>query len=187
METIIQGLHSCKPGNEPVIGETKTFTVENKIGKSGKPYLKIKSASAERGGTPFRILEAEPTGFTDSYGNLSFNLGIEPATSTQPHQQERPVVAGTVLPYGSPAPSTVKPYSALDERQRAIIRQHSQSMAIEVLKLKVALSELTVEDITPAKLRKLTDYFDQDVIEPQTKNGGGNEREDLPEYQPEPF
>src|SRR6516164_8675999 len=35
-----------------------------------------------------------------------------------------------------------QPVNSLDERQRAIIRQHSQSMAIEVLKLKQALGEL---------------------------------------------
>ena len=51
------------------------------------------------------------------------------------------------------------------EVQRFIIRQHSQSMALEVLKLKVTLNELTVEDLTPAKLRQLADYFDNDVIE----------------------
>lgn len=54
--------------------------------------------------------------------------------------------------------------ATLDQRQRAIIRQHSQSMALEVLKLKVGLNELTVEDLTPAKLRALADYFDQDVM-----------------------
>ncbi len=54
--------------------------------------------------------------------------------------------------------------SMLDERQRAIIRQHSQSMALEVLKLKVTLNELTVEDLTPAKLTSLANYFDADVI-----------------------
>ncbi len=51
-----------------------------------------------------------------------------------------------------------------EQRQRFIIRQHSQSMALEVLKLKVTLNELTVEDLTPAKLRQLADYFDADVI-----------------------
>ena len=54
--------------------------------------------------------------------------------------------------------------STLDERQRAIIRQHSQSMALEVLKLKVELKELTVEDLTPSKLKTLADYFDNDVL-----------------------
>jgi hypothetical protein len=60
----------------------------------------------------------------------------------------------------------MKPHSepSLDV-QRAIIRQHNQSMALEVLKLKVTLNELTVEDLTPAKLRSLADYFDKDVIE----------------------
>jgi hypothetical protein len=48
--------------------------------------------------------------------------------------------------------------------QRATVRQHSQSMALEVLKLKATLSELTVEDLTPAKLRALADYFDADAM-----------------------
>ncbi len=51
-----------------------------------------------------------------------------------------------------------------EARQRFIIRQHSQSMALEVLKLKVTLNELTVEDITPAKLKQLADFFDNDVF-----------------------
>ncbi len=50
-----------------------------------------------------------------------------------------------------------------EQRQKFIIRQHSQSMALEVLKLKVTLNELTVEDLTPETLRKLSDYFDNDV------------------------
>jgi hypothetical protein len=50
------------------------------------------------------------------------------------------------------------------EVQRFIIRQHSQSMALEVLKLKVGLNELTVEDLTPSKLKTLADYFDSDVL-----------------------
>jgi hypothetical protein len=53
--------------------------------------------------------------------------------------------------------------SALDHRQRAIIRQHSQSMAVEVLKLKIQLNELLADDLTPRKLKELADYFDNDV------------------------
>jgi len=52
--------------------------------------------------------------------------------------------------------------SMLDERQRAIIRQHSQSMAMEVLKLKGV--HLTLEDLTPSKLKALADFFDADVL-----------------------
>ena len=64
-----------------------------------------------------------------------------------------------------PLQTTRQKPSMLDERQRAIIRQHSQSMAIEVLKLKQMLGEITVEDLTPSKLTSLANYFDADVLE----------------------
>ncbi len=81
--TTINGLHSCKPGNDPQIGQVKLFVIENRKGKSGKPYIKIRSANAENGGTPHRILNAEKTDFVDQHGNISFNLEIE-ASSSQP-------------------------------------------------------------------------------------------------------
>lgn len=80
MTETLNGLHSCKPQNEPKQGEIKTFVIEQRKGKSGKDYLKIKSAGAQFGGTPYRILSAEPTGYTDDHGNVSFNLEIESAT-----------------------------------------------------------------------------------------------------------
>ncbi len=61
--------------------------------------------------------------------------------------------------------SPQKRFSMLDERQRAIIRQHSQTAAIEVLKLKQMLGELTVEDLTPSKLSQLANFFDADVFQ----------------------
>ena len=74
-----------------------------------------------------------------------------------------------VIPYSEalnePVQTTRPKPSMLDERQRAIIRQHSQSMAIEVLKLKQMLGEITVEDLTPSKLTSLANYFDADVLE----------------------
>ncbi len=173
----INGLHSCKPGNDPVVGQIKTFVIEHRKGKSGKPYIKIRSANAENGGTPHRILGAEKTDFVDQHGNISFNLEIESApngafsqarATMQQGEDEPP--KGPQGPLWHPEPPVHAPqsspqrFSMLDERQRAIIRQHSQSMALEVLKLKVTLNELTVEDLTPAKLRQLADYFDADVI-----------------------
>lgn len=81
MTETINGLHSCKPGNEPQQGETKTFVVEHRPAKDGKKaWIKIKAAGADYGGSPYRILNAEPTGFTDAHGNISFNIEIEPAT-----------------------------------------------------------------------------------------------------------
>jgi hypothetical protein len=53
--------------------------------------------------------------------------------------------------------------AGLDQRQRAIIRQHSQSMGVEVLKLKAQLNELLADHLTPRKLKELADYFDNDV------------------------
>lgn len=152
----INGLHKCQPKNEPQTGQVKTFQVIHNPAKNGKKaWIKIKSASD---GTPYRIVSVEPTGWEpDDYGNLSFNLEIEPtlggATGEKTHN---PVQAASVAPSQN--------FNGLDERQRAIIRQHSQSMALEVLKLKVTLNELTVEDLTPAKLRSLADYFDADVM-----------------------
>jgi hypothetical protein len=67
-------------------------------------------------------------------------------------------------PEATPVKTEQKRPSTLDERQRAIIRQHSQSMSLEVLKLKVALNELTVVDLTPSKLKALADYFDNDCF-----------------------
>jgi len=84
----ISGLHSCKAENEPQVGQIKTFVVEQRTGKSGKAYLKIKSAGAEFGGTPFRIVSAEPTGYTDKFGNISFNLEIEPVNGGIPKAEQ---------------------------------------------------------------------------------------------------
>ncbi len=82
MQTTINGLHSCKPGNEPVIGQVKTFVIIHNPPKNGKKaWIKIKAANEENGGTPHRILSAEPTGYTDKFGNVSFNLEVEESSS----------------------------------------------------------------------------------------------------------
>ncbi len=91
MTTTINGLHSCKPGNEPKVGQVKTFVIENRTGKNNKTYIKIRSANVENGGTPHRILSAEPTGYTDKYNNVSFNLEIEEAVGA--FQQARSAMA----------------------------------------------------------------------------------------------
>ncbi len=96
--TTINGLHSCKPGNDPIVGQIKLFVIEHRQGKSGKPYIKIKSANEENGGTPHRILGAEKTDFVDKYGNHSYNLEVE-ASSSPPSQvqQLRKIVKGETL------------------------------------------------------------------------------------------
>ncbi len=177
----INGLHRCQPKNEPQVGQTKTFLVIHNPAKQGKkPWIAIKSAAEDKGGTPYKVVSVESTGWeADQYGNQSYNLEIEAANGA--FQQAKAAMTNHDIdttydridaqqgaqnaPQAPPARQNGggRP-SMLDERQRAIIRQHSQSMALEVLKLKVTLNELTVEDLTPAKLRQLADYFDNDVI-----------------------
>ncbi len=81
--TTINGLHSCKPGNEPIVGQVKLFVIQHMTSKKGKPYIKIKSANEENGGTPHRILQADKTDFVDQHGNVSYNMEVE-ASSSQP-------------------------------------------------------------------------------------------------------
>src|SRR5438128_673468 len=117
------GLHACKPGNEPVVGQVKTFAVQQMTARSGKPYTKIKSANAENGGQPYKILKAAPTGHTDSYGNISFNLEIEPANGATSQPQPR---NGTPQQRGGNG----------DDRSSRIERQHSQEMALRFFTLR---------------------------------------------------
>jgi hypothetical protein len=149
MNETINGLLTVKPGNEPELGAIKTFTWQERTSKTGKPWVKIKSETEEYGGKPCRIVSAEQTDYKDNYGNLSFNLEIEPVKGAE------------VLP---PMPSQIQS-NGLDTRQLSIIRQHSQSMALELLTLKGQLGQLAVEDLSPAKIKQLSDFFFNDVID----------------------
>ena len=83
MQETINGLLTQKPGRDPQQGEIKLFTIEHRKGKSGKQYIKIKNATSEMGGQPYRILSAEKTDFVDQHGNISFSIEVE-ASSSQP-------------------------------------------------------------------------------------------------------
>ncbi len=75
----VTGLLSVKPGNEPKVGETRTFVIEHRTSLKGKPYIKIKGAGPDYGGERYKILSAERTDYQDAHGNLSFNVEIEKA------------------------------------------------------------------------------------------------------------
>ncbi len=82
MTETINGLHACKPGNDPVVGQVKLFQVIHNPPKNGKKaWIKIKASNAENGGSPYRILSAEPTGYTDKFGNVSYNIEVEASSS----------------------------------------------------------------------------------------------------------
>ena len=45
----------------------------------------------------------------------------------------------------------------------SIVRQHSQHMSLLLLQAKAQAGLLTAEELTPAKIKSLTDFFDDDV------------------------
>lgn len=127
MTETISGLHSCKPANVPVAGDIKTFVIEHRPAKNGKKaWIKIKSATPEYGGTPYRILEAKPTGFTDQHGNIGFNLEIETAvdgggereTSSVPTRQ-KPISGFSAAGRDDPPPSSS---NGVDETRKHIMQ-----------------------------------------------------------------
>jgi hypothetical protein len=95
MTETISGLLTQKPGRDPEVGTIKCYTVEKRTSATGKDWLKVKNATPDKGGLNYRILKAEPTGFEDSHGNVSFNVELErsndfiaraAATIPEPHQ-----------------------------------------------------------------------------------------------------
>jgi hypothetical protein len=95
MTETINGLLTQRPERPPEAGQIKCFTVENRVSAAGKPWIKVKNATPDKGGRDYRILNVQPTDFTDAHGNVSFNIELEqvngqqlqPATSTLPTHQ----------------------------------------------------------------------------------------------------
>ncbi len=136
----IAGLLTVKPGNEPQEGDVKTFVIEQRTSKGGKPWTKIKSAGADFGGTPYRIISAEKTDFVDSHGNVSYNLQIEAVNGPQ--------TSGN-------APRTA-PNSGGDDRSNRIERQHSQSAAIAYFAIEGKVP-------TTKELQEMTSWLQRDI------------------------
>lgn len=87
---MIRGLHTCKPGNTPSVGQVKTFMLLS-MGEGDRTWTKIKSEKPDKGGRHYRILSVEKTDYSDAHGNVSFNLELEeaqaPAGSPSPPPQ----------------------------------------------------------------------------------------------------
>ncbi len=121
MTETLNGLLTQKPGRDPQQGEIKLFTIEHRKGKSGKPYIKIKNATAEMGGQPYRILSAEKTDFVDQHGNISFNLEVEESYGHgSAFQQTKAAMQGDPLDYpNSPDRDEIAPQSPPHAQQVA--------------------------------------------------------------------
>lgn len=138
----MNGLLTQKPGREPVAGETKLFLVEQRQSANGTAWTKVKNATADQGGVPYRVISVKPTGRTDQYGNISMNIEIEPSDGAPQAQL--------------PAQRAFAPSSG-DDRSQRIERQHSQHMAL----LHIAAKGSGFPD-TEA-LRALIDWYHRDV------------------------
>lgn len=87
---MINGLHSCKPQNTPMVGQIKSFLVTPETSqRTGNQWTKITNKKPEEGGQWYSILTVAKTNRpADQHGNISFNLDIEP--SDPPVQQQAP-------------------------------------------------------------------------------------------------
>ncbi len=135
----MKGLHVCKPGNEPQVGQVKTFII------SGN---RIKSKKAEDGGQSYTITKVEQwQEYKDSYNNLGFNIEVEPTEGSTPSQ--------------APHQQAVAPRQG-DDRSNRIERQHSQEMALRYMYLKFPTGIPENVDGTSV-IRDLTSWFQRDI------------------------
>jgi hypothetical protein len=153
---MISGLHSCTVGNTPYVGDVKLFVIEQRIGKSGKPWTKITNASADMGGRPHEVMSVTKTDYTDAHGHISFNMEIQPVTIPE-DRSKGAVPVQTVQQSSGNAPQTRPNGGGYEDRGNRIERQHSQEMAIRYAALK------GLKDITPKDMVALIDWFARDV------------------------
>ncbi len=152
----INGLHSCKPGNDPIVGQIKSFVVQHMTSKKGKPYLKIKSANAENGGTPHRIISAEKTDFVDQHGNLSFNLEVEAV-----NQQSKATMTGDDPPFRPGNEPQAPPARLIRVDGVTATRKHLMQSA-NLLVLCIRATEKAVAPYQPV-VAQTSEQFQSDV------------------------
>ena len=152
-------------GNE--LSKDEQIRIENTQNKKGQ-WSGMTKGSYQKDGERKHTLEIRANQVKITNPDGSKNNAPQPKyhdrVTPEGHADEIPLKTDPDWPEAEKPKAQFRVPSMLDERQRAIIRQHSQSMALEVLKLKVGLNELTVEDLTPSKLKTLADYFDSDVL-----------------------
>jgi hypothetical protein len=147
---MIKGFHVCKPGNAPTVGQVKSLIV------SGD---RIKSKKQEEGGQNYTIVSVTPRdSYKDTYGNVGYDIEIEPATGQQSTQvaPQRTKWAG--------ADDTKEGYWTRKEERdieasQRMNRSHAQEMAIRYF----AMVGGFPEGKTPTEsLRTMTDWFQRD-------------------------
>lgn len=129
--TQINGLLTQKPDRPaPAAGESRRFSWEQRTGKSGKPWIKIKNEGKDYG-SECQIVSAEKTDFSDAHGNVSFNVSFVP-------QDGAGAVGGS---NGSAAPAT-------SDRSAEINRAVAFKGAVELAASQLQSGKLAPEGAT---------------------------------------
>jgi hypothetical protein len=158
----MKGFHVCKPGNAPTVGQVKSLIV---VGD------RIKSKPLDQGGQNYTVTAVTVReSYKDSYGNVGYDIEIEPATGQgTPQPRTNPPNA-----FGSQAqqPSaggmskddywTRKEERDIEASQR-MNRSHAQDMAIQYWTLLASGGGITPEDCKDTqKLRAMIEWFQRD-------------------------
>ena len=135
------GLHVCKPGNAPTVGQVKTFVI------SGD---RIKSKKVEEGGQTYKIVAVtQNETYKDSYGNVGYDIQIEPALGAQAPPQSTPAFT-----------QRAATGNGNDDRSNRIERQHSQAMMLQYF----AMIGGFPEGKKPHEvMREMTSWFQRDI------------------------
>ena len=162
-----KGFHVCKAGNAPVVGQTKSLIV------SGD---RIKSKKVEQGGQNYTIVSVIPReSYKDSYGNVGYDIEIEPANgqqSTQAPAQQRGGVSGTGM--SKDEYWTRKEERDIEASQR-MNRSHAQDMALQYFAMIGGFGD---KNPTEA-LRTMTDWFQRDSWRTAEQASPKQESEDV--------
>jgi hypothetical protein len=133
----MKGFHVCKSGNAPTVGQVKSLIIAGD---------RIKSKALDQGGQNYTITAAvQRESYKDSYGNVGYDIEIEPVNGTQSTQVDRGG-AGT--------------FNGRDDTGNRIERQHSQEMMLRYFAMIGGFPEGKSQ--TDA-MREMTSWFQRDI------------------------
>jgi hypothetical protein len=164
----VKGFHVCKAGNAPTVGQVKSLIVAGD---------RIKSKKVEEGGQNYTIMSVTPRdSYKDTYGNVGYDIEIEPATGQQGTGAPPPHRSGN----GGGGMSKDDYWTRKEERDieasQRMNRSHAQDMAIQWITLLTTIGAMPPEEAkTPKKLREIIDFFQKDSWRTATDTASGDD------------